>query len=63
MAQQGARRGDVEAVEQCGEVGGSAVLAKRRGAAYVGEQDRDVDLGSTHRERITTTAAQIGVLA
>jgi hypothetical protein len=63
MPQKGLCRSDVEPVEQRGEVGGNSVLAQCRGAANVGEQNRDVHLGATRGKRITTTTAQIGVLA
>jgi hypothetical protein len=62
VPQERARRSDVEPVEQRSEVCRDDRLGKP-GSAHVGEQDRDVDLGSPWGNRVAAAAAQIGVLA
>src|SRR3984893_5915425 len=62
VAHQGSCSNDVEPVQQRCEVSSTGPLAKPGGTTYVGEQDGDVDLGSTGGKRITAAGAQAGVV-
>ena len=57
VPQERARRSDVEPVEQRSEVCRDDPLAKPGGSAHVGEQDRDVDLGSPTAPHTTTAGS------
>ena len=63
MRHQHFRRCPIEPVQHGGESTGTEMLAQTRGAAQIGEQDGDIDLGPARRKPFTANGAYIWILA